>query len=78
MNDLKWELLVEANGRLEAEMLKSYLEAYEIPVELFQESVGKYIYPATIDALGVVQVFVPKEKSKAAHALLEEFRKPSE
>lgn len=77
MNDLKWELLIEANGRLEAEMLKSYLEAYEIPVQLFQESVGKNIYPVTIDGLGAVQVFIPKEKSAAAHALLEEFRKPS-
>jgi hypothetical protein len=78
MDQLKWEILTEINGRLEANLLKSYLEAYEIPVELFQESVGQNIYPVTMDGLGRVQVFVPKEKSAAARVLLEEFQKPAE
>ncbi len=78
MEKLTWELLVETNGRLEAEMLKSYLEANEIPVELFQEAVGHYIYPVTIDGLGLVQLFVPKDKAAVARELLEEFQKPAE
>ena len=78
MDELTWELLTETNGRLEADLLKSYLEAYDIPVELFQESVGQHIYPVTMDGLGRVQVFVPKEKSAAARTLLEEFQKPTE
>jgi Putative prokaryotic signal transducing protein len=78
MDELTWELLTETNGRLEADLLKSYLEAYEIPVELFQESVGQHIYPVTMDGLGRVQVFVPKEKSVQARTLLEEFQKPSD
>lgn len=77
MDQLTWELLTETNGRLEADLLKSYLEAYEIPVELFQESVGQHIYPVTLDGLGLVQVFVPKEKAAAARLLLEEYKKPS-
>ncbi len=77
MDKLTWELLTETNGRLEADLLKSYLEAYDIPVELFQESIGQHIYPVTLDGLGLVQVFVPREKADAARTLLEEYRKPS-
>jgi hypothetical protein len=35
MNEMKWELLTEVQGRLEADLLKTYFEAYGIDVELF-------------------------------------------
>lgn len=73
MNDMKYELLTELNSRLEADLLESYLEANGIDVELVQESIGHTIYPVTVDGLGSVQVFVPKEKAKAAKKLLEKF-----
>jgi hypothetical protein len=73
MDELKWELLTEVQGRLEAELLKSYFEAYGIEVELFQESVGHHIYPVTINGLGRVQLFVPKDQTKEAHQLLDEY-----
>ncbi len=73
MNDLKYELLIELNSRMEADLLKSYLEAQEIPVELFQEAIGHNIYPVTITGMGTVQVFVPKEKIKQAQKALELF-----
>ena len=73
MDELKWEVLTEVQGRLEAEFLKSYLEAQGIDVELFQESVGHHIYPVTIDGLGRVQIFVPKEQSAEARKLLDEY-----
>lgn len=73
MDELKWELLTEVHGRLEAEFIKSYLEASGIDVELFQESVGHHIYPVTIDGLGRVQIFVSKQQSKEAQQLLEEY-----
>jgi Putative prokaryotic signal transducing protein len=73
MDELKWELLSEVQGRLEAEFIKSYLEASGIDVELFQESVGHHIYPVTVDGLGRVQIFVSKEQSKEARKLLEEY-----
>mgnify|MGYP001765743325 CR=1 FL=1 len=76
MDELKWEVLVEIQGRLNADLLESYLEAHGIDVELIQESVGHTIYPVTVDGLGRVQVFVPKEKLAEARQLLETFQKP--
>ena len=73
MDELKYGLLTKMNNRLEADLLESYLEANGIDVELFQESVGHSAFPVTIDMLGHVQVFVPKEKLKQAQKLLENF-----
>lgn len=74
MDELKWELLTEVQGRAEAEVLKAYLLGNGIEdVELFQEAVGQHIYPTTLDILGNVQVFVPKEQAAEAQVLLEEY-----
>lgn len=73
MNEMKYELLVELNSRMEADLLMSYFESQDIPVELFQESIGHNIYPVAITGLGSVQVFVPKEKIKPARKALELF-----
>ncbi len=70
MDELTWALLIETNGRLQADLLKSYLEAEGIEVELFQEAVGHHIYPVTIDGLGRVQLFVPKAELEQARVLL--------
>lgn len=73
MNDMKYELLTELNSRLEADLLESYLEANGVDVELFQESVGQNAFPVTNEILGLVQVFVPKEKIGQAKQLLDNF-----
>jgi hypothetical protein len=73
MDELKYEVLTELNNFLEADLLKSFLEAEGIDVELIQESIGRTSFPVTIDMLGFVQVFVPKEKIKEAKELLEIF-----
>ena len=73
MDELKWDLLTEIQGRGQADLLKSYFEANGIDVELFQEALGQHIYPTTLDILGNVQVFVPKEQLEAARQLLEEY-----
>ena len=73
MDELQWELLTEVQGRLEAELLKTYFEAYGIEVELFQESVGHHVYPVIVDGLGRVQLFVSKEQATEAHQLLDEY-----
>ena len=78
MDELKWEVLTEVQGRLEAEFIKSYLEAEGIEIELFQESVGHHIYPVTINGLGRVQIFVPKEQAEEARQILEEYNKAKE
>ena len=73
MDQLKWELLTETAGRLQADLLKSHLEAAGIEAELFQEAVGRHIYPVTIDGLGRVQIFVPKPKLQAARSIVAQY-----
>lgn len=76
LDELKWELVGICNGRLDAEMLQSYLEAHGIEVVVIQEAVGHNIYPVTIDGLGRVQLFVSKENSATARELITDYRKP--
>lgn len=79
MDELKWELLTEVQGRAEADILKAFLLGNGIEdVELFQESVGQHIYPTTLDILGNVQLFVPKEQAADARKLLEEYLNAAE
>ncbi len=73
MDALKYVLLTEINGRMQADLLMSYLKAEGVEVELFQEAVGHHIYPVMIDGLARVQVFVPKAQSADAHKLLDAF-----
>ena len=73
MNEMKWAKLTEVIGRMDADLIESYLEANGIDVELFQEAVGHLIYPTTIDGLGRVQIFVEKENLHEARKLLERF-----
>ena len=73
MDELKWEVLPEVQGRYNADIMKSYFEANGIEVELFQESLGQHIYPTQLDILGRVEIFVPKEQADAARKLLEEY-----
>ncbi len=67
-----WQELIEVNGRLVAEELKSYLEACGIPVLLFQEGAGIDAFPVAIgSSLGRVQLFVRKVDLAQAKELLE-------
>ena len=74
MDELKYELIAEVYGRMEAELIKSYFEAHEIDTELFQESIGQNIYPTTVDMFGNVQIFVSKDKIEEALVLLNEIQ----
>lgn len=74
MDQLKYEKLAEIQGRWEAEVIESYLEAHGIDVELIQESIGRSAYPVTVDGLGRVQVFVPKDKVHEALEWLKTYR----
>lgn len=73
MDDLKWKKVAEVQGRLDAELIESYLEAHGIDVELIQEAIGRSIYPVSVDGLGRVQVFVPMENIQEARELLTDF-----
>jgi hypothetical protein len=74
MDELTYENIADVNGRLEAEVIESFLEAHGIDVELVQESIGHSAYPITIDGLGHVQVFVPKSKGAEARELLKIYK----
>jgi ATP phosphoribosyltransferase regulatory subunit HisZ len=76
MDELKYGLLADIQGRWQAELLKSFLQAENVAVELFQESLGQSIYPSTLDILGNVQVYVPKAQLSKARKLLKEFYHP--
>jgi len=78
MEELKWEILTEVQGHMQADLLKSYFEAYGIEIELFQEAVGRHIYPVTVNGLGLVQLFVPKRQAADARKLLEEYNNATE
>ncbi|HEY5271172.1 MAG TPA: DUF2007 domain-containing protein [Anaerolineales bacterium] len=74
MDQLTYEKLAEVNGRWDAEMIESLLEAEGIDVELVQESVGHTTIPVTVDGLGRVQIFVPKDKVPEAREWLKTYR----
>ncbi len=73
MDKLTWEKVAEVQGRLDADLVESYLEANGVDVELVQEALGHSVIPVMIDGLGRVQVFVPKEKVEEARELLKNF-----
>ena len=70
MDELKYELLTEVLGQVEAELLKLYFQSYEIEVELFEEATSLNITPVTFAR---VQIFVEKKDAKKARKLLEEY-----
>ena len=75
MDELKWELLTEVLGQMEAELLKLYFQAHEIELMLFEEATTLDVIPVTF---GRVQVFVEKKNAKEARTLLEEYEKYEE
>ena len=70
MDEMKYEKVGEANSRAEAEVIKSFLEAEGIDVELIEESISHtaYVVPRAL-----VEIFVPKEKAEEALKLLAPF-----
>ena len=61
MDSLTWFEIAEVQGRLDADLAKSLLEANDIPVELIQEALGHSLIPVVIDGLGRVQIFPVQE-----------------
>ncbi len=70
--DTEWIVLTEAFGMPQAELLKSYLEARQIPTVLSQEALGSVI-GLTVGPLSEVQVMVRAEQFQAANTAMEAF-----
>ena len=68
----EWELLEQAAGLPQAELMRSFLEAQGIPVILNQEGAG-HALGLTIGPLGWVEVMVPAHKLEAARQALASF-----
>ena len=74
MFDDKYVVIYQANGKLAAEIIKAFLEAGEIPVEMIQESAGSAL-GLTIGQLGEVDILVPAQKAGEARLRLEEMER---
>jgi hypothetical protein len=69
--ELDLEQIYVASGQLEAQVIKTKLESFGIPVLLDYESLGVVI-GLTIDGLGEVRVLVPRNRAAEAQLLLKE------
>jgi hypothetical protein len=77
MSDLKWQVLDEVAGNIIAELIRSYLEAYQIPVLLSQEGAGHFGYAVNVGRFGRVQILVPTDHFEQARQLLEAYHSGS-
>ncbi len=60
-------------GRMEAEWLRSYLQAQGIPCEISQEAIG-WVEGISVSPLGDAKILVPARHSKQARAALKNYR----
>ena len=72
MADQTWEFLTEADGELNAEIMRGLLVAQGIPVTLSQEGAGK-VYGLTIGEFGRVEILVPSGYLAQARRVLEDY-----
>lgn len=70
MDELTYEKIGEANSRVEAEVIESFLEAEGIDVELVEESISRTAYTL---ATARVDIFIPKDEVQRALKLLQPF-----
>ena len=69
-HELAYDEVCTANGEVEANGIRSALEAAGIPVELQYESVST-VLPVSVDGLGAVKVMVPSERLAEARTIIE-------
>jgi hypothetical protein len=69
MNDSELKELLAVEGNLEAEIIKSKLESFQIPVLLQYEVAGR-IFGITMDGLGKVKIMVPLPLFEEARKIL--------
>ena len=72
MNYRNWVTVAKIPRDFQAEILRSLLEANEIPVILSSEGAGRAI-GLTIGALGEVDMLVPDQFEKLAREILQQY-----
>lgn len=71
MKDSDLKELITVAGSMEAEIIKSKLENYQIPVLMKFESAG-HIFGITMNGLGKVKIMVPESFLQEARNILAE------
>jgi len=71
MKKTKIKRIWRAAGDLDAQIIKNYLESYDITVILYEESIGK-VFGFTSTPLGEVEVYVTADQEELASKLLSE------
>ncbi|MCC6148470.1 MAG: DUF2007 domain-containing protein [Anaerolineaceae bacterium] len=73
-NELNFKVVYHANGYLDAETIKLFLEAQGVEAVVYQESAG-ITYGLTIGPLGDARILVPETQEAEALKLLAEMEK---
>ncbi len=66
----KMEVAYTANGEMEAQAIRSALEAAGVPVRLKIDAATK-LFAVTVDGLGAVKVMVPADRLEEARTIIE-------
>ena len=64
------EVIYTANGEMEAQAIRSALEAAGIPAELKMEA-AQQLFAVTVNGLGAVKVMVPADRMEEARSVIE-------
>jgi len=70
VQDSPLEVVYTANGEMEAQAIRSALEAAGIPAELKMEAAQK-LFAVTVDGLGAVRIMVPSDRIEEARSIIE-------
>ena len=76
MKDKALKLIWKANGYMDAQLIKNYLESFGITVYNFEESVG-LSYGLTSGPLGEVELYVPTAQAEEAEKYMRQYAESS-
>jgi hypothetical protein len=76
MKDNAVKLIWKANGYMDAQLVKSYLESFGIQVYDFEESIG-LSYGLTNGPLGEVEIYVPTAQAEEAEKYMRRYAEAS-
>lgn len=72
MKDKNLKLIWKALGYMDAQLIKNYLESFDIEVFTFGESVGA-AYGLTTTPLGEIEIYVRTTQTKEAESYLKDY-----
>ena len=70
MSEREWVVVHVAQGGIEEEQVRGFLDAHEIPVEVRGEAL-RHTHAMVLDGLGAVEILVPAEHAEEARGLLD-------